>query len=113
MPPPPGRNPPALQPAEEIKRLQRCINDLVSVLALPAMWTGSEPSHIARTLLDSLLRMLRLDLVYVRLKQAVTEAPVEMVRIATSGPLPEGPQAIGEVINRWLGDDPREWVRPV
>ena len=33
-------------PAEEIKRLRRCINDLVSVLALPATWTGSEPSRI-------------------------------------------------------------------
>ena len=28
---------------EQIKRLQRCINDLVSVLALPAMWSGGEP----------------------------------------------------------------------
>jgi PAS domain-containing protein len=106
-------NAPALQPAEEIKRLQRCINDLVSVLALPAMWTGSEPSHIARTLLDSLLGILRLDLVYIRLKEAVTEAPIEMVRLAESGPLPEDPVAIGEVISRCLGDDPRQWSGPV
>src|SRR5215470_4902797 len=29
--------------ANEIKRLQGCINDLISVLALPAMWTGQDP----------------------------------------------------------------------
>ena len=54
--------------AEEIKRLQRCINDLVSLFALPAMWSGGEPSQIVHTLLDALLRMLQLDLIYVRLK---------------------------------------------
>ena len=58
-------------PAEEIKRLQRCINDLVSVLALPAIWSGGDPSQIARTLLDVLLGMLHLDLVYVRLNDPV------------------------------------------
>ena len=58
-------------PAEEIKRLQRCINDLVSVLALPAMWSGGEPGQIVHTLLDALMRMLRLDLVSVRLTRCV------------------------------------------
>src|ERR1700675_4026115 len=47
-------------PAQEIKRLKRCINDLMS-LALPAIWRGSEPSQIVQTLLDVLLRMLNLD----------------------------------------------------
>ena len=51
-------------PADEIKRLQRCINDLVSLLALPAMWSGSKPSDIVHTLLDSLLRLLDLDCIY-------------------------------------------------
>jgi PAS domain S-box-containing protein len=57
--------------------------------------------------------MLGLDLVYLRLKAAVTETPIEMVSVAKSGLLPEGPQAIGDMIARWLGDDLREWVRPV
>jgi hypothetical protein len=42
-------------PALEIKRLQRCMNDLVSLLALPAIWRGSGPSQIVQTLLDVLL----------------------------------------------------------
>jgi PAS domain S-box-containing protein len=95
--------------AEEIKRLQRCINDLVSVLALPAMWTGAEPTQIAGTLLDTLLAMLRLDLVYVRLKDPVGETQSEMVRVAQSQKLTARPQEIGEAINHSLGDDPQGW----
>jgi len=57
--------PPIEQPVEEIKRLQRCVNDLVSILALPAMWTGGDPAHICQTLIDSLASILTLDFVYV------------------------------------------------
>ena len=95
--------------AEEIKRLQRCINDLVSVLALPAMWSGGEPSQIVHTLLDALLRMLQLDLVYVRLKDPGGQAPIEMVRFAQSREQTAPPHEIGEVLKHWLGADPQEW----
>jgi GAF domain-containing protein len=96
-------------PADEIKRLQRCNNDLVSVLALPAMWTGAEASRIVHTLLDALMGMLDLDLVYVRLKDPVGDAPLEMVRVAQSRKLFPRPQEIGAVLNRWLGDEPQKW----
>src|ERR1700727_3261359 len=69
-------------PAQEIKRLQRCINDLVSLLALPAIWRGSEPSQIVQTLLDVLLRMLSLDFAYARLSDAFGAVPVEILRVA-------------------------------
>ena len=67
-------------PAEEVKRLRRCINDLISVLALPAGWTGGEPARIVNNLLDALLSMLNLDFVYVRLPQAADAPPAEMAR---------------------------------
>jgi hypothetical protein len=95
--------------AEEIKRLQRCVNDLVSVLALPAMWSGGEPSQIVHTLLDALLRMLQLDLVYVRLKETGGQAPIEMVRFAQSQKHIAPPHEIGDVLKHWLGTDPQEW----
>src|SRR5580698_2447211 len=95
--------------ADEIKRLQRCNSDLVSVLALPAMWTGADASQIVHILLDALLGILDLDLVYVRLKNPVGDAPLEMVRVAQSRKLFPRPQEIGEVLNRWLGDDPQKW----
>jgi len=95
--------------ADEIKRLQRCNNDLVSVLALPAMWTGAKPSQIVHTLLDALLGMLRLDLVYVRLKDPVGDAPRQAIRVAQSQKLMRRPEEICEVLNRWVGDEPQKW----
>jgi signal transduction histidine kinase len=92
--------------AEEIKRLQRCINDLVSVLALPALWSGGAPSQVSHTLLDTLLRMLLLDLVYVRLKSPVGEASFEMVRLGQSPRLIPSQQEICALLARLLGDDP-------
>jgi len=94
---------------EEIKRLQRCINDLVSLFALPAMWSGAEPSQIVHSSLDALLRMLQLDLVYVRLKDRGAPAPVEMARFAQSQPQSERPREIGEIFKYWLEADPLEW----
>jgi PAS domain S-box-containing protein len=95
--------------AEETKRLQRCINDLVSVLALPAMWSGGEPSQIVRTLLDALLGMLQLDLVYVRLKEPGGQAPIEMARFAQSQKQIAQPLEISELLKNWLGADPQQW----
>ncbi|HYY98718.1 MAG TPA: PAS domain-containing protein, partial [Pyrinomonadaceae bacterium] len=96
-------------PVEEIKRLQRCINDLLSVIALPAVWSGGEPVEIVRILLDVLVEMLRLDFIYARLEVAAGEAPVEMARVARRGGPAAGPREIGELVDRWLGDDPQKW----
>ena len=92
----------------EIKRLQRCLNDLVSVLALPAMWSGSQPSQIVHTLLDSLLGMLCLDLVYARVQDPAGGEPIEVLKIAPSakGMLPD---EIHKTVNQWFGDDPQKW----
>ena len=95
--------------AEEIKRLQRCINDLVGLFALPAMWRGGEPSQIVHTVLDALLRMLQLDLVYVRLEESGGRAPIEMVRFAESQKQTAQPHEIGEIFKHCLGADPPGW----
>jgi two-component system, LuxR family, sensor kinase FixL len=94
--------------ADEIKRLQTCINNLISVLALPAIWGGREPSQIVSTLLDVLLGMLRLDFAYARLSDAISGgAPIEMVRSAHPRNLTVQPQEIGHALNPWLTGDPR------
>jgi PAS domain S-box-containing protein len=98
----------ASDPKEETKRLQRCLNDLISVLALPATWSGGEPSQIVHTLLDALLRMLQLDLVYVQLTETGGQAPIEMVRFAQPPKYIAEPHEIGVVLKEWLGADPQE-----
>ena len=97
------------QAAGEIKRLQRCINDLVSLLALPAIWSISDPSRILHTLLDALMRMLSLDLISVRLNNPVGEAPVEIVRLAEPrSPMPST-HDICEALSHSFGDNSRKW----
>ncbi|MGC1161740.1 MAG: PAS domain S-box protein [Candidatus Sulfotelmatobacter sp.] len=99
---------PELAPGE-VKHLQRCINDLISLLALPAIWSGGDPSQVLHTLLDALMRMLRLDLVSVRLTDPVGEAPVEIVRLAEQrGPMPSAHE-ICEALSQCLRNDSRKW----
>jgi len=99
--------------ADEIKHLQRCINDLVSILALPAIWSGGEPSQIIRTLVDSLVGMLRLDFVYVRLNSGVFDIPVETARLAESLASISTSDQIGDSVNRLLDIEPETWPYPM
>ncbi|MGA3091010.1 MAG: PAS domain S-box protein [Terriglobales bacterium] len=93
----------------EIKRLQRCISDLVSLLALPAIWSGGDSSHVLHTLLESLLGMLALDLISVRLKDPVGGAPIEIVRLAQlREPMPPTHE-ICEALSQGLADKSRKW----
>jgi PAS domain S-box-containing protein len=92
----------------EITRLHRCLNDLVSVLALPAMWSGSPPSQIVHTLLDALLTMLNLDLVYARFEDPAGGPPIEVLKIAPSASWIV-PDKVHKTVNQWFGDDPKKW----
>ncbi len=96
----------------EVKHLQRCINDLISLLALPAIWSGGDPSQVLHTLLDALLRMLRLDLVSVKLTDPVDNAPVEIVRLAEMRrPMPSAHE-ICEALSQFKNDS-RKWPPPL
>jgi hypothetical protein len=90
--------------ADEIKRLQGCINDLISLLALPAIWSGHEPSQIVSTLLDVLLGMLRLDFAYV--SETINGSPIEVLRVAQRRNLTAQPQEVGRALTRWLTSAP-------
>ncbi len=96
------------QTADEIRHLHGWINDLLSALALPAMWSDHESAQLVTTLLDGLVGMLRLDFAYALLKDPVGEAPIELVRLAQSRHLTTRPQEIGQVLSPWLGDDPQK-----
>jgi PAS domain S-box-containing protein len=91
--------------ADTIKRLQGCISDLTSVLALPALWTGNEPSQIIDTLLDGLVGMLRLDFAYGRLSNG---PPVEVLRLAQRQTPLTPPEEIGRALNPWLTGSPHD-----
>jgi PAS domain S-box-containing protein len=95
-----------LDPAgAEIKRLQGCVNDLMAVLALPAVWSGREPREIVGTLLDGLLATLRLDFAYTRLSDTTDGAPAEMVRSARRDVVLQ-PAAVAQSLLPVLAGDP-------
>lgn len=52
---------------DEVHRLQGCLHDLVSMMALPALWMGREPQDILGLLLDGLVAMLHLEFAQARL----------------------------------------------
>ena len=93
----------AEEAANEIKRLKACINNLISVQALPAIWSGGQPSQIVSASLDVLLKMLSLDFAYARLKDS-TGGALEMVRLAHDRNLSAQPQLIGRALTPCLGD---------
>ena len=102
-----------IDPATELKRLQRCINDLISVLALPAVWSGSEPSRILDTFLDALLVMLDLDFLYARVRLESHEAPIDALRTAQPYGTSHSREEIWQALNEWPEEDPHHWTEKV
>jgi PAS domain S-box-containing protein len=101
------------EPADEIQRLQRCINDLVSLLALPAIWSGSDPSQIVQILLDALLRMLSLEFVYARLKNPVNAESVEILRVSETCGLKMSAEEIGGTLKNWIDEHSQKSPLPI
>src|SRR5215468_11102410 len=66
--------------AQEISHLRRCINDLASLLALPAMWTGQDCSRVISTLFAVLIRMLDLDFAYAQITDLANGSPREWMQ---------------------------------
>ncbi len=90
--------------SQRIKDLQGCINDLVGLLALPAIWNGSAIDQVLDTLLEVLIRMLGLQFAYVRLYGSSDSPPTEICRVANC---PSANDKIGEIARRlhpWLYD---------
>ncbi|HET7215614.1 MAG TPA: PAS domain S-box protein, partial [Terriglobia bacterium] len=91
----------------EVGQLRACINNLIGVVALPAIWKGAAPSEIGRTLLDTLLRILHLDFVYLRVKDPAGESPFEAVRTARSPAAGVQLEEIRQLFKGWSEDRPQ------
>jgi PAS domain S-box-containing protein len=95
--------------ATEIRRLQRCMNDLVSVLALPPVWSVSEPGRILETFLDALLAMLDLDFLYARARIDSHEPPIDALRMNQRPTTSYTGEELRQALNRWFEGDPQQW----
>jgi len=93
------------QRAAEIKQLKGCINNLISVISIPAICSGHEPSHITSTLLEVLVTTLHADFVYAQLSYSSGCQPsTEVVQFATHLNIAAKARDIGEMLEPWLTD---------
>ncbi len=95
--------------SNEGKYLKGCINNLISILALPAIWTGGDGHKIVKALLDALLGMLRLDFLYVELKGPAGSAPIEMSRPTQSENSAWQEGVVNEVLKASLRCETETW----
>jgi len=105
------RKPYLEQAADETRRLRGCINDLIGILALPAVWNGHDPAQIVSTLLDVVVGTLRLDFAFVRVGDPIGSGPIEMVRYDHGAHLKAAAQIIGETLTDSFGANRRKWPR--
>ena len=98
--------------AQEISRLRRCVNDVASILELPAMWTEHDSSRVTTTLLDVLVRLLDLDFAYARTFDPADESPREWMRSADTSNRYAEAHEVGRALEPYLSDEtPRETLR--
>src|SRR5260370_39165367 len=90
---------------DEVKRRQSCIKDLISVLALAAIWSGSESRQMVATFLEALLAILRLDFAYALLNDSIDAPAIEVVRLAEYQHPSSQPQEVGRALGPWLSGD--------
>jgi PAS domain S-box-containing protein len=93
----------------ENKRLQRCISDLVSLMALPAMWVGRNPAQIAGSLLDSVLSMLDLDFAHLHLISVDSDGPLEVTRLSNWARGFASQAGFGSFLKPWIGTEAHAW----
>ena len=96
----------------EAADLRRCIRDLVALSTLPAAWIHAEALGIVESLSEVVLRMLNLDLAYVRLPQP-GGARLEAGRTRRNAALPGRGAELGRVLEAWLGFDGSEPPRTI
>ncbi len=94
---------------DKAESLKACLNNLISLLAMPAIWSGSEERQIVTGVLDALSGMLRLEFVYVRLKGNPVCAPIEMIRPSQSAESAAQLDVIDQTLKASLSCKPQTW----
>jgi signal transduction histidine kinase len=97
------------QGADEVKRLEGYIDDLISASAVPELAYRTGASSIAGTFLELIIRDLRLDFACARLADAFTPTPVDIVRLPESQRANAQPHNVSQAIDSWLAAGPPRW----
>ncbi len=87
---------------DHVLRLERGLNDLASILSLPAMWAGRDAGQVARTLLEVLVRLLHLDFAYIRLEEPREQCPAEWVQLGAGSEMDLDAYALGRALQPYV-----------
>lgn len=90
---------------DSVQSLQGCINDLISLLALPALWSGGDSSQVLDVLLDVMMRILCLDFAYAQFNDLTESAPGETCRTAEGYDQARASIQIGRALHQWLEEN--------
>jgi hypothetical protein len=88
--------------SDEITRLRRCVRDLVALSGLPRVWIDKTPAAVAEDMVDMLRRIIRPDLVYVRLQGLAEGVRCEAASVDPQLALPPQAEEIGRALAPWL-----------
>lgn len=102
----------AAPPETETASLRRCVRDLVALSTLPAAWIHSAPLDVVESLVEVVLRMLKLDLAYVRVPQA-SGALLEAGRTRGSAALQGRGVELGHMLQTLLKFDGNDLPRSI
>jgi C4-dicarboxylate-specific signal transduction histidine kinase len=83
----------------------QCFNDLISIQALAAIWSGRPSPDIVGTLLEALVRILGLDFAYARVPDSLAASPIELVRVAQRRVLQVPAEQLGRDLRDRFGGD--------
>ncbi len=92
--------------ASENERLRRCMNNILSITALPAVWTGGSVNEICTALLDGLRAILDVDFLVLKVGRHEEQDAVLMQRPDRG--------SVGEAFSdllRTLGTSVADWPR--
>ena len=92
------------QMLNDVESLKACVNDLISLLALPAIWSGGEPGQIVGSLIDVLFGMLRLDFACALISDAEENPPRTIIKLAKSENSSLTPEILRRELSPWLSE---------
>jgi signal transduction histidine kinase/CheY-like chemotaxis protein len=95
-----------IEPEDEAAALRRCMRDLVALSTLPAAWVHADALGIAESLVEVVLRVLNLDVAFVRVPHAGGRLEAGRTRMRSS--LHGRGAELGRLLEGSLGLDGRE-----
>src|SRR4051794_37404095 len=83
-------------------RLRQCIDDLINVPSLPALWSGRSPSQAVGMLLRRAVQMLHLEFAYARVGGSAGSARIEAIRCGHRRQQRIHLRIVGKALEPWL-----------